>query len=289
MDGILLVDKPSGMTSHDVVDILRRQLNERRIGHAGTLDPMASGLLVVAVGRATKFMPFFVESDKTYEAEITLGIGTDTDDAEGAVVATASATDIRDEDVDDALRGFLGISEQIPPAYAAIKVAGKKLYQYARAGKEMPSVSSRRIEVHALERTGPVVREGAVLRVPILASVSKGTYVRALARDLGARLGVPAMLSRLRRTRIDTFDVRMAHRLAEIDSDAFLLDPVEVLHLPRIILNEEMAFKARNGAFLPLSLFASPTLTAVEDPAGRTIAVYEPDQELGVMRLAVML
>jgi len=290
MNGILLVDKPQGMTSHDVVHRVRKNLNEPRVGHAGTLDPMASGLLVLVLGKATKFVKYLVEHDKVYDAEIVVGIGTDTDDTDGKVVSECPCASLDEASVDAVLARFVGSSLQAPPAYAAIKVDGRKLYEYARREVPMPDVDARPITIFELRRIGPVRPDGTVTRIGITARVSKGTYVRALARDIGIALGYPAAVARLRRIRVDRFDVRDAVSLASVGTATpTLIDPLDALGLPRVRLSDELLFKARNGAFLPFSAFPAITVSAVLDGDGTTVAVYEPDADRGVMRLAVML
>lgn len=201
--GFLMVDKPVGPTSHDVVDMARRALRTRRIGHAGTLDPFASGLLILAVGKATKEISRYVGLDKTYEATMRLGASSDTMDRTGALEQWACAPVSR-EALEGALEKFRGVIEQKPPMYSAKKVGGRKLYALAREGKEVERKPAL-VTIHELELV-----EYIWPRAKIRCRVSSGTYIRALAHDLGAALGCGAYLEELRRTAIGAFDVKDA-------------------------------------------------------------------------------
>jgi len=288
LSGILVVDKPSGMTSHDVVFRVRRILGVETVGHTGTLDPMASGILVLCVGRATKIARYLVERDKTYLATFLVGRATDTDDTTGKTIAEAVVKDLPETLVDETLHSFLGQSLQTPPAYAAIKVEGRKLYDYARSGQPVPSVAARPVEIRTLERTSRVLCDGATARFDVLADVSKGTYIRAIARDFGERIGLPATLAALRRTRVDRFEIKDAVTLEELAEGARpLLDPLSFLDFPRVALSPDLAFKAKNGAFLPRSIAASEAVVVTDGDT--PIAIYRSDPEKGIMRLEVML
>jgi tRNA pseudouridine55 synthase len=214
-EGLLLIDKPSGWTSHDVVAKCRRICATRRVGHAGTLDPMATGLLVLGVGRATKLLTFLVGLDKTYQGTMRLGESTLTDDAEGEVTARAHAGLVTHDQIDDAVRHLTGHVEQVPSTVSAIKVNGQRSYARARAG-EAVELAPRPVTVHRFDvhpRPGP---DGAeVLDLDFSVEVSSGTYVRALARDLGEALGVGAHLTALRRTRVGPLDVEQALSMAQ--------------------------------------------------------------------------
>lgn len=202
MDGILVVDKPAGMTSHDVIAIVRRRLNERRVGHAGTLDPDATGVLVLGVGRATRLLRFIEIHEKEYETEMTFGVETSTQDASGDVVAEEDASALTRTDVERATAAMVGEIAQVPPMVSAVKVGGERLYRKARRGEEVER-EPRRVVVHALdvESFTPGPRASARLRV----RCSRGTYVRTLAHDLGRALGVGGHVARLRRVRVGPF------------------------------------------------------------------------------------
>lgn len=290
MFGILLIDKPAGWTSHDVCQKLKRLLNERRIGHTGTLDPMATGLMLVAVGEATKFVKYLSEEDKTYDAEITFGIATDTQDITGEVVATDDASALSETDVDRAIATFRGTILQIPPAFSAIKIDGKKLYEYAHAGKTAPTPEARTVTVHDFFRSGPMSSAiDGKKTLDVTCKVSKGTYVRTLAHDLGKALGIPATLSKLRRTHIGVHDVRNASTIESLDPrNPPFLSWNQTTNLPDIVVDDDVKRQIAHGAMLPLSLFPAPVDTMVYDREGRLLAVYCFDPERQLMRVSVI-
>lgn len=198
-EGLAVVDKPAGWTSHDVVARARRLLGTRRVGHAGTLDPMATGVLVLGVGRATRLLGHLLATDKEYLATLRLGVSTSTDDAEGEVLAARDPSAVRDDDLLAALAALTGPLQQVPPDVSALKVAGRPNYARVRAGELVPPVA-RPVTVHELEL---IARRGP--QVDVRVRCSSGTYVRAIARDVGTALGVGAHLSALRRTRVGPF------------------------------------------------------------------------------------
>ena len=203
-NGLLLIDKPSGMTSHDVVDRVRRRLSMRRIGHGGTLDPAATGLLILLVGRATRHARHFLNADKTYLATLRLGETTDTQDGEGKVLERKEVPPLTAEQIEQACRRFRGEIEQEIPAYSAVRIHGKRFYDLARAGKAVPR-RVRKVRIHAL-----VVREVRLPEVGLEIVCSSGTYIRTLCADLGAALGIGGHLSRLSRTRVGPFTLQQA-------------------------------------------------------------------------------
>jgi tRNA pseudouridine55 synthase len=229
--GVIAVDKPSGLTSHDVVDRLRRITGEGRIGHAGTLDPLATGLLIVCIGPATRLSDALMAGDKTYEARIVFGTATTTDDSAGDVIASAPLPkELASEHfAQSVLAGFVGQLQQIPPQFAAIKQDGKKAYELARAGKPV-ELSARTVTIHSLGllALGPTWWD-------IEARVSKGTYIRSLARDLGEAAGSRAHVGALRRTQSGRVTLDVAHTLEELeqtpDIRSCFLDPVNDLGL----------------------------------------------------------
>lgn len=244
--GILLVDKPGGMTSHDVVARARRALGTRKIGHAGTLDPMATGLLVLGVEGATRLLTFIVGLDKTYEATIRLGVATDSDDADGKTTEVTDASALDADRIRVALQPLTGAISQVPSRVSAIKVDGRRAYDLAREGVEVElaarSVTVSRFDVLA-ER-----REGETVDLDVVVDCSSGTYIRALARDLGAALGVGGHLTALRRTRIGPFDVADAASLDEL-ADARLASPADTAAavLGRIDVTADEARDLRHG------------------------------------------
>lgn len=218
LDGVLLVDKPGDHTSHDVVARLRRKLNMKRIGHAGTLDPMATGLMIVLIGKATKISQYLISLDKEYEGTIELGKVTDSQDADGEVVETRPVPILTEAEVRKAMAGFLGDQYQIPPMYSAIKIDGVPLYKSARKGIEVER-EPRFIRVISIELT-----RFASPEIDFKLRCTKGTYVRTIAHDLGQRLGCGAHLKALRRTATDKFTV----------AQSLTLDQIEALSVPEI-------------------------------------------------------
>ena len=265
-EGLLLVDKPGGVTSHDVVDVVRRRLGTRKVGHAGTLDPMATGLLLVGVGRATRLLRFLSDLPKVYEGTMRLGVETTTLDADGEVVRESAVTATRD-DLERAMRALEGGSMQRPPAFSAVKVGGRKLYEAARAGERLDA-EPRPIRVDAFDLLS-FAPPDAGFRV----ACSTGTYVRVLAADVGEALSCGAHLTALRRTAIGPFRASDASP-PEGPGDPL---PVEeaVRHLPRLDLEAEEAVAASHGRPLGPAGLTGPY--GVFDPDGRLIAVYEDD------------
>lgn len=248
MNGLLNVYKPSGMTSHDVVQHIRRQLKIKQVGHLGTLDPLAEGVLVVAVGSATKLIPFLEDSSKSYVAEVIFGFSTTTYDLEGDITAQNDEFIFNKEDFDSALNDFLGDIDQIPPIYSAIKVNGRKLYDYARSNQTV-EIPSRKVRINKLERVSDYY-EDDYKKVKIEADVSKGTYIRSLCKDIGERLGVPTCMGKLIRTRCGNHCIENAINLNETDLEKYIITPLAALsHLPSIDIenNEDLIKKVNNG------------------------------------------
>ena len=273
--GLVVVDKPGGMTSHDVVARVRRLAGTRKVGHAGTLDPMATGVLVLGVNRATRLLGHLMLTEKSYDATIRLGVTTTTDDAEGEVVSTTATDDLDEAEVRRVLAGFVGEIDQVPSAVSAIKVGGKRAYQRVREGEQV-ELQSRRVTIHALtvlEVSGPDVR--------ISVRCSSGTYIRAIARDAGAGLGVGGHLTALRRTAVGEFGLDRAHTLDELADEFAMLPIAEAARstFDAVDLDEEQARDVRFGRALRLPLSG---LTAVFAPDGEFLALYEPRE--GVAR-----
>jgi tRNA pseudouridine55 synthase len=266
-DGILLIDKPRGSTSHDAVASVRRALGTKKVGHAGTLDPMATGLLVMGVGRGTRLLRFLGDLPKTYAGTLRLGTETTTLDADGAVTVTASTDGVDDDAVVAAMAAKLGASSQRPPAYAAVKVGGRKLYDAARAGEEL-TAPARIIRVDRFEL---IRRDGD--HVSFLATVSGGTYVRVLAADVGRALGCGAHLTALRRTDIGPFSVTAA--TPPDDPGPVLALERAVAHLPRFPLDREEAIAASHGRILAPGSIEGPY--GVYAPDGRLIGIYRDE------------
>jgi len=280
--GILLVDKPQGITSHDVVARTRRLAGTRKVGHAGTLDPMATGLLILGVGSATRLLHHLVGLDKEYLATMRLGWDTTTDDAEGEPLDAASADRIAAVDegaVRAAMVGWTGDIEQVPSTVSAIKVAGRRAYQRARDG-ETVELAARPVTVSAFDLLDLRPGDGSV-DVDVRVACSSGTYVRALARDVGADLGTGGHLTALRRTRIGAFGVDEAAELEGLDVARVILRPADAARrtLPVASITEQEAVDLGHGKRIaaPDELAALPggTPIAAIDPVDRLVAIVE--------------
>jgi tRNA pseudouridine55 synthase len=268
--GILLVDKPGGITSHDVVARTRKLAGTRKIGHAGTLDPMATGLLVLGMNSSTRLLTFVVGLDKEYFATIRLGLSSDTDDAEGILGDPVDVSGVADDRIHAGVEELTGEISQVPSSYSAIKVDGKRAYALARAGEEV-TLKPRAVTVSAFEVLE--VRRGEHLDVDVRVECSSGTYIRALARDLGSGLGVGGHLTALRRTRIGPFSVTDAATLDALVVDDALLTPASVATtlFPSHILGDGDVIDLVHGKRL-----AVPRLEGVQGP----IAGLAPDGRL---------
>jgi tRNA pseudouridine55 synthase len=271
--GLVVVDKPGGMTSHDVVARVRRLAGTRKVGHAGTLDPMATGVLVLGVERATRLLGHLMLTDKAYDATVRLGVATTTDDAEGELVSSASTADLAEATIRAAAGELVGTLEQVPSAVSAIKVDGRRAYHRVRAG-EAVDLAPRTVTVHELVihdlRTGDEVTD-----LDISVRCTSGTYVRALARDLGAALGVGGHLTALRRTAVGPYTLGEARTLEQL-TESFETMPIADAARAGFAsrdLTEEQATDVRFGRVLDLQLDG---LTALFDQAGEFLALYEP-------------
>jgi tRNA pseudouridine55 synthase len=267
LHGYLVLDKPAGWTSFDVVARARRILGEKRIGHAGTLDPAATGVLPLAVGLATRTLEFLNDASKTYLAEVTFGVETDSHDIEGRVTRVAGASGLARIDVETALAGFLGPQEQIPPMHAAIKVGGQKLYELARRGEEVER-APRPVTFHVLE-----LRAWEPPTATILVDSSKGTYIRSLARDLGEVVGTGAYLSNLVRLRSGPFDLCQAITVAELENlpwpwawpEVAVHPDIPIQEWPALILDPPAALRWRQGSIISTTEEASGPIRAYDD------------------------
>lgn len=259
-EGILLVDKPAGWTSHDVVAKARRLCRQRRIGHTGTLDPMATGLLVLCLGRATRLVEYITAHDKRYEGVIVLGTATDTDDAEGAVIGERPVPPVDNVTLRALETRFTGQQLQQPPAYSAVKVAGKRAYSVARAGGEV-TLAARPIVVHSLE-----LRDLGSGRLAATVHCGPGTYIRSLARDIGAALGCGAHLAALRRTASGGFSIADAFSLEEVENitargrldDALLPADEGLVGMPAALLAAEDSVRFTTGREVLCAAEAAP-------------------------------
>lgn len=268
--GILLIDKPSGVTSRYVDNLIQKAFHTRHVGHLGTLDPFATGLLIVAVGSATKCLPFLEDESKTYLASLLLGNATSTGDPEGETIQTLPVPPITDAKIVETLKTFLGDSSQIPPMTSAIKVNGEALYKAARRGEEIER-KPRPIHVDSIRM---LLRLGR--KIDFSCTVSKGTYIRVLGEDIAKKLGTVGHLTSLRRLAIGSVDLEKAIPLEEASSKD-LLNPLDFLrHYPVLEVNEEMEKKIRNGVRLPLTENSSRVVFAFENEA---LAVYEKKED----------
>ena len=284
LSGIINLKKEAGMTSHDAVFKLRKMLKEKKIGHGGTLDPDVTGVLPIAVGKATRLIEYMQEEGKVYEGEITLGISTTTEDASGEVVeVTPVSPDLSQEMVDQAMAAFVGQIVQIPPMYSAVKVDGRKLYEYARAGQEVER-PKRTIEISSFERTSPLVAEGDLVRFTFRVKCGKGTYVRTLSVDLGAKLGYASHMSKLERTGSAGLTLDDALTLAEISDlvekgDFSFLRPLElgIGDLPTVELTSEQVTEVSFGRRISLNSHADLLAAFHQD---KLIAILERRDDL---------
>lgn len=277
--GYIVIDKPGGWTSHDVVARVRRIVGERRVGHAGTLDPAAVGVLPIAVGLATRTVEYLSGSRKAYRAEITFGIETDSADGDGIIIRQRGADSLSEEVVIEALQTFQGPQMQVPPLHSAVQVDGKRLYELAHAGLEAPEIPPRAIEIHAINL---MAWQTPVATVEIVCS--KGTYVRSIARDLGERLGTGAYLSNLVRTATGPFTLADAMTLDEL-SQRMEHEPWAsvaqhpdraVEHLPAVIVATEQRLAWFQGK--PLPIVAASGNVRVYDSEGVWIGIGESDE-----------
>jgi tRNA pseudouridine55 synthase len=310
MDGILIIDKPEGLTSHDVVARVRRSLKMKRVGHTGTLDPFATGVLVVLVGRATRLAQFLSGAVKEYEATIRFGYATDTGDLTGQRLETPGAQNTAGEivltfterEIEAALSGLRGEIEQVPPMYSAKKVQGRKLYELARRGEEIERQPVK-VSIHELEA---LRRDGALLKantdgtceLSIRVVCSAGTYIRTLAESIGERLGTPAHLAALRRTRAGNFLVEDASNLDELaekaeSAETFLISTDAALHdLPFVHLTADEAAKTLHGVALPTragNAWPEDQPVRMRDAEDRLVAVGFYDAARRMLRPRVVL
>ncbi|GAA1813285.1 tRNA pseudouridine(55) synthase TruB [Actinomadura chokoriensis] len=285
--GLVIVDKPADWTSHDVVGRMRRLAKTRRVGHAGTLDPMATGVLVLGIGKATRLLGHLALTEKGYDATIRLGQSTNTDDAEGEITATASAAHVADAALHAGIAELTGMIQQVPPQVSAIKVNGERAYKMARKGEEV-ALAARPVTVHAFTVTA-VRRDGDLIDVDASVSCSSGTYIRALARDLGASLGCGGHLTALRRTRVGPYDLSMARTLDRLAEELEILPMNEAVAkvFPRRDVSAEDARKVAHGGRLPAAGLG-PGPVGVFAPDGTLLALVE-EQGRAARPLAVFV
>lgn len=269
MDGFLLVNKPQGLTSHDVVRKLKKKLNVDKIGHTGTLDPFASGLLILCLGKATKLAHLFSNLDKVYTGTIVFGQHYDTFDITGTVMMTRDM-DITKNDLEEAIRSLNGFYDQVPPMYSAIKQNGRKLYDMARQGIEVDR-EARRVHIKRFEATSALIER----EVTFLAEVSKGTYIRSLAVDLATKLRTYAALKTLHRESVGNYHVKHAKSFDDISVEDIISLETFFRDEKRIVLNDYMIKLVKNGVYLDGRQTDTDQPFLVTDSAGNLIAYYE--------------
>ncbi|HLU72809.1 MAG TPA: tRNA pseudouridine(55) synthase TruB [Nonomuraea sp.] len=277
--GLIIVDKPAGWTSHDVVARLRRLAGTRRVGHAGTLDPMATGVLVIGVEKATRLLGHLALTQKVYEATIRLGVTTNTDDAEGEVTATTPAGDVAEQRIREGVAALTGEIMQVPPQVSAIKVDGKRAYKLARAGEGV-ELAARPVTVYEFEITD-LRRQADVVDVDATVRCSSGTYIRALARDLGAGLGVGGHLTALRRTYVGPYGLDQAKTLDQLAEKCEILPIGEAVAaaFPRRDVSQEEARVVRHGGRLPAAGLGKGPI-GMFGPDGELLALVEEQGRL---------
>ncbi len=285
--GLVIVDKPPGWTSHDVVGRIRRLAGTRRVGHAGTLDPMATGVLVVGVEKATRLLGHLALAEKAYTGTIRLGQATSTDDAAGGIVSAPGVGDLGDDEVRAAAAGFTGEICQVPPQVSAVKVAGVRAYRMARSGREAPlrarAVTVRAFEITAIRRASPpaTAAGAAVIDADVSVTCSSGTYIRALARDLGEALGTGGHLISLRRIRAGRYTVAAARTLDELAASFTVLPLADAAaaEFPRRNVTAEEAERVTHGGALPATGLG-PGAAAVFGPGGEFLALVQEEGDL---------
>ena len=278
--GLVVVDKPGSMTSHDVVSRVRRLAGIRKVGHAGTLDPMATGVLVLGLNRATRLLGHLTLTDKRYDATVRLGGTTTTDDADGDLVSSSPTDHLSEDDVRSALSSLVGEIDQVPSSVSAVKVDGRRAYARVRAGEEV-ELSARRVTIHAIDVVSLDLPD-----VKVAVHCSSGTYVRAIARDLGAALGVGGHLTALRRTAVGPFTLADARTIDEL-TESFTITPIADAaraSFPALDLDDAQAADVRVGRRLDLAL---DTTTALFAPDGEFLALYREGEDGRARAVAV--
>ncbi|WIY81577.1 tRNA pseudouridine(55) synthase TruB [Propionimicrobium sp. PCR01-08-3] len=284
--GLLIIDKPAGLTSHQVVARVRRVFGTKKVGHAGTLDPMATGVLIVGLNRATRLLGHLALHDKAYSATIRLGASTTTDDAEGETLATADASGLGTAAITDAIVPLRGVIRQRPSAVSAIKVDGKRAYARVRAGEDV-QLPAREVTVSRFDVLATRVVAGFT-DVDVAVECSSGTYVRALARDLGIALGVGGHLTALRRTRIGRYTLDQATELCSLTSASPLMTMAEAARLSFPVVEVDAA-AAKDVSFgRALAIEVPAEVTGIVGPSGDLLALYRPDAE-GARPIAVLI
>lgn len=274
MNGLLLINKEKDMTSRDVVNIACKYLNTKKVGHTGTLDPNATGVLVLCIGNALKIVDLITAYDKTYVGEVILGIGTDTLDITGNVIERSNELKINEEQIKDVLKTFIGTIGQEVPLYSAIKVDGKKLYEYAR--ENLPVVLPiKKVTIKSLELVSEIIYEKDTIRFIIECEVSKGTYIRSLIRDIGLKLNTPSCMGDLCRIKQGKYKIEDCYTLDDIKNGNYkTISMIDALSIyPSLKVDKEMEVKILNGSILP-RFFDSPICVIINND-DEVIGIYE--------------
>lgn len=273
MNGILIVNKDLGYTSRDVVNIVSKAIGTKKVGHTGTLDPMASGVLVLCVGKALKLCEMLTNHDKEYIAGITLGIETDTLDMEGNILSTETV-DINKSKIIDVVNSFKGSYLQEVPKYSAVKVNGKKLYEYARKNIDV-KLPSKMVNISKIEIIDDIEYKDGKIYFKIKTTVSKGTYIRSLVRDIGDKLGVPSVMNSLVRTRLGDFSLNESYSINDIKNGNFELIPIldAIPNINKVIVDDDIVFKIKNGVIM--EQFFKGNMAFILDKNENLIAIYE--------------
>ena len=276
MDGILVINKEKDMTSRDVVNKVCHILKTKKVGHTGTLDPMATGVLVLGINKGLKIINYLVSLDKEYEAKIVLGINTDTLDITGNVLEESNIDNINNEDIDKVLNSFIGEYDMEVPIYSAIKVNGKKLYEYAR-NNEKVELPVKKVNIYELKRTSDIESKDNKASFSIKCKVSKGTYIRSLIRDIAKRLNTIGVMSELNRTKQGKFDIKDSYSLKDLEENNYkLLSIKDCLDIPMYEVSDDLLNKVLNGNKIP-NIYNEKRLGFTKN--NELLAIYIEDDE----------
>lgn len=275
MDGILLMNKPKGFSSHDVVAKLRGILKTRKIGHTGTLDPDATGLLVLGINKGTKIMKYLNNDEKEYQATVCIGISTDTVDKTGEKLEQVPVSQL--VNVDDVINSFKGIYTQTPPMYSAIKYKGKRLYEYARKGIIINDIPSRDITVFDIKRNSDIIYKDDLAFFDYTVFASKGLYVRTLSYDIGKKLGYPSHNYELNRLKAGQFALKDSYTFEDVEQGKYKLISLSdsLDYMQTIIINDEIRHHVKNGMAMSLRYFKEARITKIVDEENNLLAIYD--------------
>ncbi len=278
MDGIIIINKPKGYTSHDIVNKVRKIYNTKKVGHTGTLDPNATGVLPILIGKATKLSNYLTEHNKQYIATLKLGEKRDTGDLEGKIIETEEVPTLNKENIELILKSFLGKQEQTPPMYSAIKINGKKLYEYARDGKEI-EVPKREIEIYDIKLNS--INES---EIKFLVDCSKGTYIRSLCEDIAKKIGTVGFMKELIRTKVDEFEIENSYTLEELEENKENVKVISIEELfennEKIVLDEEKLTLFLNGGRIKIPIKHSVENDAfVTPPIKSIVKIYNSQNQ----------